>query len=375
MGATMRGRTVGLAALTGILALAIVLLSSSLAFGAGGSPPGPTPEGGVLRLDLGWHNRFIYQAPDEPDQVQDITVHRCAASLAAQPDLVTLGAEPDGSSPSLAWAGLAVKQAAYDRSCKKVAGDEVLVFALSGGLSEKLIEYGELDIEAKHGTTVRFDMLLNGTVVDDQEFTASSSDASTYHSRRHDNYRVIVQPDDGSLYNQLRISVVGNSGWFRWEAGTDGTPKGPLGQAVGTKDSIFKLTDAQILGCGEDEGLETGGEGAPAATVFQPGGEGCTPIPVVFRSDADETEQSVELIKDESINADLNVTITWNPETPVNPVPATQIDFGQGPGDAVFCETPGEPAWCLRSQSAEVVAGQLFVVENYEGDSDPRWAR
>lgn len=376
MGALTRGRALGLGTLTAVLAMAIVLLSSSLAFGKGNPPPAPPPEGGVLRLDLGWHqNRFIFQEQGAEDLTQHISVHRCAATLGGPDDLVTLGAEgPDGSTPSLAWSGLAVKQAKYDKSCKAVSGDEVLTFGLSAALSEKLIEFGELDIEAKRGTRVLFEMLLDGKLVASQEF--STSDASTYTGRRHDNYRVIVEPGGGLLYNQLRLSVVDNSGWFRWEAGTDGTPKGPLGQALRTRDSVFQLTDAQLLGCDPlTVGKETDG---PAATVTRTDGGCDVSIPVVFRSGTDDDQQFVSLEKDPEAVASFEMTIVWDPEAPMMPVPATRIDFADGQASVQWCDdsNEGAPDWCLTSQATELTEGGMMVVtETYRGEGDPRWAR
>lgn len=366
MGATRHRR----ATIIAVLSIVIVLVSGSLAFATGNSGPEVPDDGGILILETGFKNRFIYREQGSADQIQTIKSNRCVASLTGA-DLVSLSSGPDGSKPSFFWAGLAVKS--NTGNCSTVDPGEHLSIALSDGI-DGLIEYAELDIEAKAGTEILAELYRGGNKIGEQVLSTADGAAGNpavhmYWYHYSNNYRFTVEGD--TPFDTLVLSVATEAGWFRLEGGSDHK----------TDVSFFRIIKGEILECGES--LETGQEGPDAiVTLIQT--DDCVAQLVVFRSGVDENGQFISLEKNEGATGTFTMSSAWNPEPSTMPVPATLIDFGDGHVPMELCggtaEEPELPPsgaeWCVSSQYTEPAGnGLMQVIETYFGEGDPGFLR
>jgi hypothetical protein len=264
-----------------------------------------------------------------------------------------------------------------------VNGTQELILELSGTLAAKQIDFGELDLGGYGGTTVRARTELDGQPVATSTFTLTGSGVV--------NRRWLV--GDG-IYDRLTLSVDPSTpkGAFWLQGGGKGTPAlpGGLGAALGTKDTVFQLTDfTGTIDCGETAPPVGGGD-SPQATFSRGQNADCDPIPYLLRSDPDN---SVLLQKDASSEEGANflLEIVWEPEPQQLPLPLTTIDY-DGPGGDPPREVPGcvgtadnpqlppdrDPieTWCLAQQGWVLAGGEnIQVTETYFGAGDPRWAR
>lgn len=388
---TVSTRTKLIATLSGV-ALAAVLLPGASASGSNGPPPVPITGGGVLRLHLGGDaDYFRFYPPTStglPSVTQRLKTKKCAATLNPVASLVTLSStpEPPTGAVGLADHSLGVKLAAETSgpTCSRVDGpDEALTITLAGTLAGKQIDFAELDIEAFNSVTVRAQSYLGSTLVDTSLLPTTESEGTEWDD--DGNYRWILDPS--SPFDRLVLSVDSSTpaGAFALEGGNDGSPAGPLGTALQTKDSVFQLTEITgIIDCGDTEPT-VGGDGSPAATLSRGPNPECTPLPYLLRSDND----GVLLQKDASAQPGANffLDITWDPELAVLPLPVTSIDYdgpgGNPPQPVQWCGgTPSAPTlpsgqqWCLASQSSALAGGgQIQISERYYGAGDPRWTR
>jgi hypothetical protein len=398
-------RTTKFVATAATAALTAALLPGAVASGNAGTITG----GGVLRLHMGADADFIKFLPATGSggstSKQKLLSKNCAASLSPSWSLVTLSstpAPPDGV-VGLLGHSLGVKtkaESSYSPTCAQVNGTaQALTLALGDSLTDKKIDFAELDIATFGTVTVRADTYLDG-VLEDTTLLPIGSSASTATSapkggvnplNRRTNVRWLLDPP--SLFDKVVFSVDASTpkGAFELEGGVHGTPPVPggVGASLHTSDSVFQLSDFNgTLDCGESSG-DIGEPGQPGADLTRGENADCKPIPFLLRTGSDESEQFVLLQKDLTGQEDANFTmeLTWAPEPAHNPLPPTTIDY-DGPGGAdptpvVFCggtssnPTPVEgQAWCVFKQKTEIVGdGQVRLTEDYFGSGDPRWAR
>jgi hypothetical protein len=100
---------------------------------------------------------------------------------------------------------------------------------------------------------------------------------------------------------------------------------------------------------------------------------------------------NVEVLKPSVEGTAFTMTIAWTVETPVNPLPATTVDYtGDDPHPMQFCLAdgdddgyPDQPAgefWCITNQTIDLIpsgpdAGKIQLTESYFGAGDPKFAR
>ena len=391
---TVSTRTKLVAALSGV-ALAAVLLPGASASGTDGPPPVPITGGGVLRLHLGGDADFFRFYPPTSSGLSPVTqrirTKKCVVTLNPASSLVTLSPTPAPPAGAVGLAdhalGVKVATETSGSSCNRVDGvAEALTMTLAGTLAGKQIDFAELDIEAFNNVTVRARTYLGSSLVGTSLLPTTEPPGSEWGE--DSNYRWILNPS--SPFDRLELSVDPSTpaGAFSLDGGNDGSPAGPLGTALQTKDSVFQLTEITgIIDCGETE-PPVGGGGSPEATLSRGPNPGCTPLPYLLRSDPDDT---ILLQKDASSQPGANffLDITWDPEvTPSGPLPMTTIDYdgpGGAPAQAVkWCGgtasapvLPSGQNWCLAKQTVEQIeiANQVQVSERYYGAGDPRWAR
>ena len=384
------------AAVTGV-ALAAALLPGATASGSNTPPPVPITGGGVLRLHLGGDGdyfRFNPPGSGQPAVTQRIKAKKCVATLNPAASLVTLSSSPapPAGAVGLFDHALGVKAAAESfgsssgPSCNRVDGSESLTLALAGTLAGKQIDFAELDIEAFNGVTVRAQSYLGATLVDTSLLPTTESLGTEWDDDT--NTRWLLNPS--SPFDKLVLSVDPSTpaGSFSLEGGSDGSPAGPLGTALKTKDTVFQLTEITgIIDCGQTA-PPVGGGTSPEATLSRGQNPNCQPLAYLLRSDPNN---SVLLQKDASSQPGANflLDIVWEPEArPTGPVPLTTIDYdGDGPdapqvvqwceGTASAPVLPSGQKWCLAKQTVEQIdqPNQVQISEQYYGAGDPRWAR
>jgi hypothetical protein len=274
--------------------------------------------------------------------------------------------------------------------CGRVDGpSQALTLTLGGAAAGKLVSFAELDIEGKFNVTVLARAFQGSTLVGTAQLTTGTNSDSGPDSGDGDNYRWRIEPT--SPFDTLALSVDPSTpnGAFSLEGGADGTSAGPLGAALGTNDSLLQLADfTGVLDCGQTAPT-VGGSGTPAATLARGQNANCQKIPYLLRTADNGGAQSVDLQKvlGNQVNTNFTMTIVWDAEPAVNPLPATKIDYdgtgGNPPATVGWCggttaaptPVPGQ-AWCLTSQQATLVGGgKAQLKESYFGFGDPRWAR
>jgi hypothetical protein len=384
-GMTVRTRTKFVLGL-GAVALAAAAVPGAV---ASGTEAPPITGGGVLRLHMDKAGDYFRFNPPTgtggATLTQTLTTSKCVASLKASPSLVTLTTPgPPSGAVGLFDHRLGVKTGSEVLTCATVNGTEQLALSLAGQLAAKQIDFGELDVAGVAGTKIQARTALDGDHVATTTVTLSGHGIV---SRRW-----LI---DAGVFDTLVLSVDPSTpkGAFWLQGGGHGTPAlpGGLGQQLGTKDTVFQLTDfTGTIDCGETAPT-VGGGNSPEATFSRGQNDDCEPIPYLLRSDPDN---SVLLQKDASDQDGANflLEVVWPPEeAPDGPLDRTTIDYdgegGDDPQPVPWCVgTPSDPqlppergpeeTWCLAEQSIALAGGRnIQVSETYYGAGDPRWAR
>ena len=145
------------------------------------------------------------------------------------------------------------------------------------------------------------------------------------------------------------------------------------------------------LGCGGSpfgSTLFESGDPGDVDLTREESGDCFDPIPVTVTFPAEDT---VEIQKPFVADSAFTMTIDWTIENAVNPVPATQIDYGSGfhamqfcladgPDGGTFPDLPAGEFWCVTSQTVTLInsgpnAGSIQLTEDYFGGGDPRFRR
>jgi len=387
---TVRTRIIGV---VGAVAVGAALLPGAVASGSNDSATA-IEGGGVLQLHVGNDGQYVkFQPPSgtsqQPSQ-QAITVKKCVATM---PSLLKVTPQPAPPAGAVGFFdtgfGVSVAGEGNGTPCGRVDGlSQALMISLGGSLAGKLVSFAELDIEGKFNVTVLAQGYQGNLLVGSDQLKTGTSSDSGPDSADGDNYRwriELAKPFDTLV---LSVDPSTANGAFSLEGGADGTDPGPLGTALGTKDSLFQLSDfTGVLDCNQTAPT-VGGSGTPAATLARGQNVSCQKIPYALRTSVDGGVQSVLLDKvlGTQVGANFTLTIVWTPEQASNPLPATKIDYdgpaGTPPQAVFWCGgTTAAPvsvsgqAWCLTSQQASLVGGKVQLTERYFGFGDPRWAR
>ena len=409
--------------LLSFVALAAVGLLAAASPLVGGRPREGTaaasmPNGGVLRLHLGGDARYLGFSPAGSTVVtrQTLTFSGSCGLTSTTSYASLLGIPPTDGSPTKVGTfenGIGVCGSGSEGNGQPAGRvdankNQVLVLKLGSGLAGKRISAAELDIEAKFRGVVDAELRLGGKVVGGTSLNTSTAPDSSPDSGDNDNVRWVIgraDPNPGDtlpiaysgptpIFDEIRLKAA--SGAFSLDSGADGTLAAELGQALGTKDSLFQLTEYDgVLDCEtHPNGLpntsgDVGGNGTPVANVTRLFNAGCTPIPYALRTATTATSQTVTLLKDLGTQtaATFRLHIAWEPEPVQSPIPATLID--PDPNDAIsgtpiqWClgtaaapVMPTGQIWCLTGQTSTLVGGgDMQVTEDLFGAGDPNYVR
>jgi hypothetical protein len=351
-------------------------------------------------------------------------------------DLVSLTAGPSSGNPFPGLVsdaiGIGAKNEGTGQPCGRIDPTQKLNLSIGSGLSGKLIEYAEIDLEGKFGANVLVRGFLgsSGDPVASEDYLTSGPDSSP-DSADLDNFRIRFPVTGTTLVDRIEISIIGSPGGASLEGGSDGTnacdgvdanglpdenslgcADFSLGQDLGTTDTLFHLVEVDgFLDCGQTAEPQ-GGNGTPLNLLERLENatgtpEECVPIPYNLDSSfgtefcsTEETDflQCILLQKDLlEQDAQFYWTVTWAPEPGEYQESETQFDFGNGPQDLQLCladaandgfpdlpptaSTSDDPTdvdpWCVVETSTvlqfDPVEGETFVVvtEKYFGSGDP----
>jgi hypothetical protein len=385
--------------LAGISIIALVLIQPPSAIGQ--TSTGGLRDGGVLRLRLGAtdHLRWEPTAGSATGAVtQPINVSgACGLSLGAG----SLGSfTATGGSVGFVDDGIGVRGPGEGsgQPCGRIDGSQALTFQLGSGLTGRVADYLEADIEGKFNASFRIRAWLGSTEVTPADSTYSTMGPdSGPDSGDGDNFRVRFPKAGKVLFDKLTFTVL--SGGVSLEGGADGTAPCSaadfaacgtfsLGQSLGTTDTLFHLVKSDgTLNCGASATEPSGGSNEPSIQFFRLdniGGGACTPIPY----DLETLSGEVDILKDLlGQQAQFRAVITWPATTEDYPVQASTIDYGAGPVTLEWCLADGTngPAdgfpdlpsgghfYCLEKQEATdgLSTGLVTVKETLYGQLDP----
>lgn len=424
--ASRRSKLLAAVASATAIALFALLLPAAATAGTTASTSA-LQDGGVLRLRLGAQDNLKFQPPDGSGGYAAATKTQSVANgqgckIALSGDQLVTFQPPSGNGPSPYTGfvsdgiGVGSNGEGNGQPCGRIDPGQTLTLNLGTGLSGKVIDYAEIDLELKFGATVSVTgYLVQGTtatqVGSPVPYSSTGSDSGP-DSADGDNYRIRYPRTGTTTVNRLVFNIVGSTGGASLEGGADGT--GPcdasdgctepsLGQSIDapatTTDSLFHLIDADgILNCGQTAN-STPVSGTPTSSLERLQNEGnatCTPIPYNLDSSVSPTNQFVLFQKElgEQV-AQFYWTVTWAPETGSYMETETQFDFGfgyqtlqlclaDGPDADPYPDLPpkaaGSPAgspdpdpWCVVTTSTvlDPVTGLVTVTEKYFGKNDP----
>lgn len=365
---------------------------------------GGLDEAGVLRLQLGATDRWRFEPADAGGATNEPIVGsgKCGVNQSAW-TLVSLSATGQQAFPGFVADGFGTGGRGSEGSgqpCGRVDPGQTLSMSLGSGLDGTLIDFAEIDLEAKFGVTMRIERWLNGTLVGFEEHDPSELNDDGPDSGDGDNFRIRVPETGTDLFDRIVLKPVGSTGALSFEGGADGTAPLPGGLAAteldGTTDSVFHLIEADgVLDCGDS--VTEDPSGAPATTITRgdnADGTTCELIAYSVDTRIEEGQQFVTFKKDlaSQPQATFTSTTTWVLEQAEMPVPPTQISYldDEGFHDMKWCladgDNDGNPDlpprnegfegtefWCITSQSSDLdeTTGKIVVTETDFGIGDP----
>lgn len=383
------------AVVVAVLVLAAATLPATFAAVSVTAMPLDTlPDAGTLRLHLGSSpQRWLFEPTSGSATSQAIGLSSGCKLAPTSGALVALTPTPASGTVGLTTDGIGVRSSGEGAGvpCGRVDGSKGQRLRIeltgSGPLAETLIDFMELDIEAKGNVIVVADLYLDGTLVGSHEMPTGSASDSGPDSGDGDNYRFRVPETGTSAFDSFVLRPKDDIGEFSLAGGADGTAAVPggLGEQLGTTDSLIHLKEASgVLDCGESTGDVTGGN--TTANFARGSNAECELIPYLLRVENDDVLVQKDLTGQPDAN--FTMTVTWDAE----PAPAnagvlsrtTFIDYTpETPGDEtplLWCDAgptppPGE-FWCLTTQSSELQPdGTVVVTETLFGAGDPRVTR
>jgi len=364
---------------------------------------------GILRIHLqsGGASTITYEGPLDVPSTQAIEVDRkCGVTTGGTLLSIT---PAGGSSLGLVGNGLGVRTATNCSTGQgRISAGQSITLALGSAFpADVRVGKAELDIEGKHGAKLGVQRDGGSKVT----IPLRSSADNGPDSGVHDNSRVVLSQD----FRSLTLFPVGGS--VSLEGGGDGPYSkykllglvGPIGQSLGTADTILKLVRPfdHALPCEGDVSATVIGGAAISAELHRGLNEGattpdeCEDIPVTLVIDDTgvllrKSTTGLQTGAEQAVHAQL--TITWAPIGPPAPVPlpARQIDF-DGPegtafdfedvqrcvgrdaeGDAIHPADARFPdgvlPWCLVDNDEQMLDdGSVVQVQVYDGSGDPYW--
>lgn len=404
-----------------LLASTIVAFSAIEASGSDPSVPastaltGPVGTDGIVRLHLGDHggsngDYLRYDAATynpgtdsysfSPGTQKNITTANCVATYSG---LMSPSVTPtNNTNPGLSDHSLGVKTKAEGVGvpCGRIDGTSqslTLTRTNAEPLTGKLFDYAELDLEFKFGASAVVTLLRNGSTVGGPYTIANPGPDSNPDNAASDNKRVAVPPSGTVLFDAVRIGVSAATpgGAVSLEGGNDwaNTPvpasDSPLSAALGTADSVFRVTNADgTINCGgtASEGINT------LERVSNTGETTCTPVTYGLSSGTSGSDAFSQFLKDLTTQPGARFfwTVQWPAEPAVYPLPATLIDEfdGNGAQTAVWCaadgidtdsypEVPSGRSWCIVEEKGvqQADTGLVKVTTKFFGSGDPRSLR
>jgi hypothetical protein len=338
---------------------------------------------GTLRLHMANDgDRLVYDpVAAGPDLTQTLNQSNCKLSSSGA-SLVAFGASSSHSSkkpfPGLKDHRIGVGQngEGTGEPCARINGDlgQKLTLSLTGSLAGQDIGYAEVDLGFKFNGSAVLQLKKGSALVGTVTVPCSSASDCGPDSGGSDNRRVIlwVDPADNpgagnwhgaqvpGVFDTVIIKPASSSskGVVSLEAGFNGSPAGPVGAALGTVDTLFKLVepfDGEI-DCGETEPLDEGGDATLDITRGLDTNGGCKGpadgLLFNFESGVEGNELFVDFSA-EAVDADpatvaqfLEV-ITWNFDSPPD------VPGGEDQHKTLSYDDPGGPGkqvmpWCLK---------------------------
>jgi hypothetical protein len=404
------------------LSLGLVLGTVQAASAQTSASTSALPDAGVLRLRLGAEDHLRFEPTTGSPSTQSISASGSCRLQLGSPALAAFSATPGGAFPGFFDDGIGVRGSGEGggQPCGRIDPGQSLTLNLVQGsgsvLEDTFIDFAEIDLEGKFGATVRIDGYFvegtSATLVKRETYSTGGPDSGP-DSADGDNFRVRFPKTGETAVNRLVFSIIGSTGGASLEGGADGTAPCSgsdassagcadfsLGQALGTTDTLFHLTEVDtFLDCGDTETQP--GDGVPTNSLERLNNRNgdCTPIPINLDAFVEGTpgvdlRQFIVLQKDLlGQAAQFYWTVTWEPETGTYMEDETQFDFGNGYQDLQLCladanndgfpELPptadtGDPAsavdpWCVVETSTElqISTGLVVVTETYYGFGDP----
>jgi hypothetical protein len=412
----MQHRTRRSRALAAVLMVgaSVAVFNSSVSPVAGDGPVQQVEDIGVLRLRLsgtGGSVTFTPAAATEPAATQTITAtSKCGASTSGP--LVTITSVGGSQGLGLVTNGLGVRQKNTCSSAEgRVSGSERLSVALSASFAgDVFVADAELDVEGKFNGSLN--VSLDGAPAINRTLRSASDNGPD--SGVGDNDRVLLLEDDPDAEPFRALSLSANGGEVSLEGGGDGSyaqyagagKVGPIGTALGTADTIFRLIRvnefADDLFCEETRNAAVIGGSATSAVVTRlpnDGGQACEDVGVTFEIDdegvlLDKGTTGINSSDPQAVNA--LVEIVWAPQDAAVPLPNREINFhpDEDPDDfetVQWCvswdpvaQTAVHPPdarfpggvlpWCLVDEHVQLQSNnQVVQTQLYHGDGDPRW--
>lgn len=263
-------RAVIVMASTALVAVGLVAVP---ALGQDGEHPDLSdfPNDGVLRLHMGADDFFQYQAWDPGTETY-------LAPSSTQPVGPAVRCEVDVSGPLVNldsagsigefdnYLGIRVR-GARGIGCSRVDLSEgPISLSLTGTLGDKLIDYAEIDIEGKQNVVLGARAYIGNVPVGETQtvLDCERSDCGPDNDGT-DNFRIVLEVDgqdgadgaDGTFsfpspFNRVDLMVLEGGGEFSLGGGTENSIRGPLGSFLHTDDTLFHLTEVDVLECGEE---------------------------------------------------------------------------------------------------------------------------
>ena len=402
-----------LAAMGLVIGSGAAVFTSSVSPAAGEGPVQQIEEIGVLRLHLAGSGGTIAFTPEgatTPTATQNITATgKCAASTTGP--LATLTTVGGTQGMGLVTNGLGVRQKNTCSTAEgRIGAAERLTLALGPSFDDDVfVADAELDIEGKFNASLG--VSLDGAPTVGRTLVSASDNGPD--SGVGDNDRVVLSATQSGLEPFRSMTLSASPGELSLEGGGDGTYAqyqssgrvGPIGTALGTADSVFRLMRvhdfADDLSCEETRDAAVIGGSATSATVTRlanDGGQACEDIGVTLEILnegvlLDKGTTGINTGTPQAVNA--MVEIVWTAQPAEVPLPAREINFDPAdpngwetvqwcdswdpasqtavhPADARF--PSGVLPWCLVDDSVVLQDdGTVVQVQHYHGDGDPMW--
>jgi hypothetical protein len=397
------------------IALFALIVPASVASGQVSAETNTLQNGGVLRLRLGAQDSFRFQVPDpnleghyvDPPptnpptpSTQSIGVSSGCKLAPTSGPLAAFSKQPINSDVGFVGDAIGVRTPGEGNGqpCGRVdSPSQVLTMKLGTALSDKVIDFAEIDIEGKFNANLNvYGYLVSGAsacppssaLADFSDADASegydlalgsdsgpdSADGDNYRLRfpkiEHGNTAVnclVFKPSTGATSleggsdgteacDSTVAAECGGSEPFSLGETIDDNPNAVPPINTSTTDSLFHLVDVDgFLDCDANTSLSQTNAGITTDITRlndgdgnNPDGSECIPIPVDQDSSTttcgEGFRQCVFLGKDLlDPNAQFEWTVTWAPEPGIYMEDETQFDFGDGNGlnDLLLCQADG----------------------------------